>query len=49
VYASSRRTGDVKIVGRVVPYAKVAEPNTIWIHADQAKLKKFPPVCVQFG
>src|SRR6266480_1555309 len=48
-YSARRRTCDVKIVGRAVSDAQVAEPNAICIHTDQSELDKFPPVRVQFG
>src|SRR5437016_2112669 len=42
LYVSGGRTGDVKLVGRAVSYAQVAEPNTIWIYTDQMEIEKLP-------
>src|SRR5882724_7566036 len=46
VYASGRRTGDVELVSRAVPYAQVTEPNTILIHTDQMEIEKFPSIYI---
>src|SRR5439155_11828725 len=48
-FSARRRTRNIKIVGRAMSYAQVAESNAIYIHTDQSELEKFPPVCVQFG